>query len=179
MGFEQFYGVFPVKNTELKGLAEFLWEAGFNVGTEASASLTIGLNEHAETRIRQFANAAQLRLTAVASHPIPDLPRSHPVNLDCDISGVPDLPRTADGRAVNTDIEQVMVSFQRAAYELAQSNSAALGGGMIAFDVVRCESNIASIVDQLDALTAPYGRVDFAETAAPAATPAAKTLRAK
>lgn len=174
MGFDEFYKVFEVKNTELRGLASYLYECGVNVGKESFASLAIGIDEHGERRMREYVDAGRLRLTALGSHPIPDLPRTHPILMRCDISRIPDLPRDAQGEAVNSDAENFMIAWQRCANELADSNSAALGGGAVDFDVVRCDQNLSSILDMLDSVTGAGSRVDFAETAEPSAKPSAK-----
>ena len=174
MGFDEFYRVFEVKSTELRGLASFIHECGVNVGKESFASLAIGIDEHGDRRMREYVTAAQLRLTALASHPIPDLPRTHPILMKCDLSKIPDLPRDADGNAVNSDAENLMIAWQRTANELADSNSAALGGGMVSFDTTRCEQNLNSIIDILDSVSGAGSQVDFAETAEPAAKSSAK-----
>jgi hypothetical protein len=172
MPFEDLFTKYEVKNTELKGLAEFCHEAAVNTAKEQSASLAIGLDMHAVVRQENWLAVAKLRAKALADHPIPDLPATHPMMLTCDLSVVPQFPLDSDGRVINGDCEQMMVAWMRVAVELLRSNSAGLGGGMLGFDIKRLNSNLDAIGQLLPGLSIEEsGEVDFPETAHPEAVP--------
>ena len=169
MAYEELFQVFEMKNTEAKSLVEFCHECAWHTGKEQTASISIGIHEHAARRTQAWIDAGNARLDALAGHPIPDLPSSHPIIVLAECSKVPDMPRHEDGRVVNQDSENLMVMWQRCAYELARCNSAALGGGLLPYDTIRCRQNLASIQQFLDSVSRDLVQVDFPETADPGA----------
>ena len=177
MGYENFFPSTSdsrVKNSELKVLARFFHECAVNSAKEQSSGLTTGLDPHAIARQGQYLTAARLRAEALAARPFPDLPQSHPQLLDCDISKVPDVIRSADGAILNDDILAVMEMWQRGAYELVKSNSAGLAGTLIQYDYIR----IGAILDSIEQIVETFSQealgVDFPETSAPDAIPGPK-----
>jgi len=168
----QLFGVFTVKNVELLSLADFMFEACCNTAAEQSAGMTTGLNAHAIKRQAGWIDSARARLIAVADHPQPDMPASHPITYDREFK-MPDMI-LVDGQALNTDAEAIATSWQLICYELMKSNSGGLGGGMSAFDADRCEQNIASVEQLVAAIASTSQTVDFPETSDPAALPGSR-----
>lgn len=177
MPYEDLYGVYPVKNVELKSVAEFAYEVAYTVSSEQSAGATMGLDEHAMGRQRQYLENVRARVTALADRPIPDLPATHPILFNCDLSAMPPSMGVA-GKTLNSDAEAVATLWMQFAYELVKSNSAGLGGGLTSFDAKRAVQNVDAI-DQFLASIEAAAEVDFPETAAPEATaqPRSKTSR--
>lgn len=170
MAFQDLFGIFPVRNAELRSLADFCNEAAWNSADEPSAGLAIGLDEHAIKRSRGWLKNAQERASALAERPVPDLPATVAVKYDCKYDEVPAL-KSIDDKAVNGDSEALCIMWQTVAYELAHSNSAAIGGGLTSADAARLVSNLNAIDQFLDSIEAAVD-VDFPMTAAPEATAA-------
>lgn len=167
MAFSDLFGTFPVRNAELRSVADFCNEAAWNTAEEPSAGLTIGLDEHAIKRQRGWLKNVRERAVALAERPIPDLPGTVAIKYDCQYGDVPQM-KTKDGKAVNGDTEALCIMWQTVAYELVRSNSAAIGGGLIAPDSERLNANITALEQFLDSVEQAT-LVDFPMSAAPEA----------
>ena len=160
--------VYTVKNAEVAWVAEFAFRCMVNTLKEQSSGLSVGFTTHALERQTQFLAAIRARLAAT-DHPIPDLPVTHPVPLECDFSGIPPVLTDDSGRPVSSDCVHVATAWGQVFAELCGSNSAGIAGGVLSFDLRRAENNILA-VEQLIAAIAASSDVDFPETAAPGAT---------
>jgi len=129
MAIAELFGVFPVRNAELRSLADFCYECAHNVSEEPSAGLAIGFDEHAIIRFRGWLANAKSRA------------------------------------------EALVAMFQTVAYELTHSNSASIGGGLIAPDAKRLTQNLDAVSQFLDSVetSGSEAPVDFPNTAAPEA----------
>ena len=174
MAFADLFGVFPVRNAELRSLSDFCNEAAYNTAVEPSAGLAIGLDEHAVARQRGWIQNARERAAAIADRPIPDLPGTVDIKYDCDYSKVPQMV-TKDNRPVNGDTEALCITWQTIARELVASNSAAIGGGMLTADSNRLSKNIDAL-EQLVGTIEKANVVDFPMSAAPEATRTASAV---
>jgi len=168
MAFEDLFGDFEYKNTELGSLADFSYEVCVTTAREQSAGTTMGLDQHAMGRQRAYIQNARDRLAGLAGRPMPDLPAVHPMTFMT--TQVPPELISVDGKPLNTDAVAVAQMWQMLSYELLKSNSAGLGGGMTVFDANRCAQNISSVEQFLIAIE-EAGDVDFPETASPEAKP--------
>ena len=170
MAIAELFGVFPVRNAELRSLADFCYECAHNVSEEPSAGLAIGFDEHAIIRFRGWLANAKSRAEALAARPVPDLPTTAKIHLMAQHDEVPSL-NSVDGRAVNGDAEALVAMFQTVAYELTHSNSASIGGGLIAPDAKRLTQNLDAVSQFLDSVetSGSEAPVDFPNTAAPEA----------
>jgi hypothetical protein len=173
--FSDLFGTFPVRNAELRSVADFCNEAAWNTADEPSAGLTIGLDEHAIKRQRGWLQNANDRADAIKSRPVPDLPTTANIKYDCQYNEVPSL-KAKDGKAINGDSEALVIMWQTVAYELAHSNSAAIGGGTIPADADRLLANLGAIEQFLDSIE-KASVVDFPLTAAPEATSAPASVK--
>jgi len=168
MPFSELFGTFEYKNTELGSLADFCYECCWTTAVEQSAGTTMGLDEHAMTRQRQYLQNARDRLAGLRDRPLPDLPAVHPMLFSTTLEEPSMI--SVDGKPLNTDAAATSQMWIMISYELLKSNSAGLGGGLTSFDASRCENNIAS-VEQFLLSVESAASVDFPETAAPAAVP--------
>jgi len=168
MAFQELFGIFPVRNAELRSVADFANECAHNVAEEPSAGLAIGFDEHAVKRFAGWLTNLVERADAIIARPIPDLPTTHRIKFDCQHDEVPSL-KSVDGKAVNGDAEALVIMFQTIAYELSHSNSAAIGGGVIEADGIRLKANLAAVEQFLSSIEEGT-EVDFPNTAAPEAT---------
>lgn len=167
MAFEDLFGTFEYKNTELGSVAEFSHEVCVTTAREQSAGSTMGLDEHAMKRQRQYITNIRARLDGLIDRPIPDLPASHPL-LYSTVQTAPETI-TVDDKPLNSDAFAVSQMWQLVSFEMLKSNSAGMGGGMTSFDGIRARQNVTAIEQFLAAIEAAAD-VDFPETAAPAAT---------
>jgi hypothetical protein len=139
--------------------------------------LTIGLDEHAIKRMRGWLKNANERAEALSERPIPDLPTTAAIKYDCQYAEVPVL-KSKDGKAINGDSEALCIMWQTVAFELAKSNSAAIGGGLTEPDSIRLVANLAAIDQFLGSIEAA-SEVDFPMTAAPEAEASSLATRKK
>lgn len=176
MAFSELFGTFEVKNTELAALAQFAHECAVTTAKEQSGGSTMGLNEHAMRRQRQYIENIRARIKSILGRPIPDLPVVHPMNFTVEWSE-PELI-SVDGKPLNSDAKAVAQTWQIIAYELIKSNSAGMGGGLTSFDGERANNNVGA-VEQFLAAIEQAADVDFPETAAPEAQPASAQSRTR
>ena len=167
MAFEDLFGTFEYKNTELGSVADFSYEVCVTTAREQSSGTTMGLDQHAMGRQRQYIENARARLDGLIERPIPDLPAVHPL-LFSTVQVSPEMI-SVDGKPLNSDAFAVAQMWQMVSFELLKSNSAGLGGGMTSFDGERARQNVTAIEQFLSAIESAAD-VDFPETAAPAAT---------
>jgi len=167
MPFADLFGPRQYKNPEVFLLATTAHEAARNTAGEASASLTVGLNEHAITRCRDWVSRFSGLLEAVHNQPAPDYTKVHPILLDTEWYE-PEMPVDSNGEPLNQTTYTLLTKWQIIADELIKSNSAGLGGGMSDADYIRAKNNVDALSQLLDAIEAA-GDTDFPETAEPAA----------
>lgn len=170
MGYQDLFGIYEIKNAELKGLATFCYEAALNIAGEASGAMAIGLDPHAVARHTAYVAAAKSRVEALRDRPYPDMPQTHRTLLVCDFSAIPAFEvDPVTGVELNADIETIMTMWMQTAVELVRSNSAALAGSMLDFDYNRCIANIEAIEQLVPTMDIELQKVDFARTAVPEA----------
>lgn len=167
MAFEDLFGTFEYKNTELGSVSDFAYEVCVTTAREQSAGTTMGLDAHAMGRQRQYIANARQRLDGLINRPIPDLPAVHPLLFNT-VQEAPEMV-SVDGKPLNSDAFAVAQMWQMLSFEMLRSNSAGLGGGMTSFDGARAHQNVTAIEQFLEAIESAAD-VDFPETAAPEAT---------
>lgn len=164
--FDELFKVYPNRNSELRGVVKKAYEFGATVSQEQSAALSSGLGPHAITRMRAYIDRARLNVTRLAAKPVPDLPRSHPIQYPIDMT-VPYNFFTTDKSGneipVNEDAQTLAEAWMTFCVELALSESAALGGSLFPFDEQRALNNIGVIEELLDEIE-NNPPLDMAET---------------
>jgi len=177
MAFEDLFKVYPNKNVEGRTVAKAAYEFGRNIASEPSAGMSIGLDEHAIKRQRQYIAAMRGYLKAFNERPIPDMPYTHPERFDIDLSDKY-LQFTKDGIPINEDTELLGQYWMILAVNVAASQSAGLAGSLIAADMERCTNLVDTIeqfVNEMETRVTP----DLPETAFPAAALEIPTSTAK
>lgn len=167
MAFEDLFKVYPNKNVEGRTVAKAAYEFGRNIAYEPSASMSIGLDEHAIKRQRQYIASMRGYLDAFHDRPLPDSPYTHPTRFDIDLSD-PYMQFTKDGLPINDDTELLCQYWMMLAVNVAASQSAGLAGSLIDADYERCVNLVSTIeqfVNEIETRETP----DLPETAFPAA----------
>lgn len=167
MAFEDLFIVYPNKNAELRMLSHKAWEYGRNAAKEQSAAMSIGVNEHAIKRNRRYVQDFRDRLTSIHARPVPDLPYTHPVRLDIDLTA-PYRQFTKDGEPINEDTRLLAEYWMFIAVSVAKSQSAGMAGSMIDADYERLVEQcnvIDKFLDEVEKRPIP----DIPETSFPAA----------
>lgn len=169
MAFEDLFGTYPNRNAELRSLAKQCYEFGKTISKEPSAALSSGLDEHALRRQKSYIDHALNMVEALHAKPLPDMPASHPVNFDINMSD-PYLTFTSDVGGskvpINESTELLAEYWMITAVELAKSQSASLAGSLVEFDYQRSKNNL----DTLSKLVAEMEErpiLDLPETAEP------------
>lgn len=167
MAFEELFKVYPNKNAEGRNVAKVAYEFGRNIAMEPSAGMSIGLDEHAIGRQEGYIKTMRGYLTAFHERPIPDMPYTHPVRFDIDLSD-PYEQFTKDGLPINEDTELLAEYWMMLAVSIAASQSAGLAGSLIDADFKRCSNTVDTIeqfINEMKTRETP----DVPETAFPAA----------
>ena len=167
MAFEDLFQVYPNKNVEGRTVAKAAFEFGRNIAYEPSSGMSIGLDEHAIKRQRQYIEAMRGYLTAFHARPLPDSPYTHPTRFDVDLSE-PYKQFTQDGIPINEDTQLLCQYWMMLAVNVAASQSAGLAGSLIDADYERCTNLVDTIeqfVNEMETRVTP----DLPETAFPAA----------
>ena len=130
---------------------------------------TNGLDEHAINRQESYIEHALSMFEALNASPIPDLPATHPTQMEIDFSVeyiyfVEDL--NGNEVPMNEATQLLAEKWLLTAVELAKSNSAAMAGSLVGFDYARAQNNVESIRKLLGEIKArPF--LDLPETAQP------------
>lgn len=167
MAFEELFKVYPNKNMELRAAAKTAYEFGMNIAREPSAGMSLGLDEHAVLRQRNYIEIQRGIVDALHSRPIPDMPYVHPTRFDVDLSEVY-TQFTKDGVPLNEDSEYLAQMWMVVAVELAGSQSAALAGSLTDADYNRVINHLGVLSQYLDACEVRPD-IDIPETAFPGA----------
>ena len=151
--FEELFQVYPNRNGALRALVKKAYEFGANVSQEQSAAMSSGLQDHAMKRQRAYVERIRAGVKRLAAKPIPDLPRSHPVQYAIDMT-VPYNHFTTDKSGseipINEDCQALSEKWMTFCVELALSESAGIAGSLLDFDEERALNNIAVIEELLD-----------------------------
>lgn len=167
-----------MKNIELRAIVRLCHELGAGIAQEPSAGMSIGLDEHALKRQRQYIMRVLGMVESVHEKPIPDAPRIHPTEFPADLTKL-FAQFTADNLAINKDTELLSTYWMTIAVEMALSQSATLAGSMTDADYTRAKTNLGVITQYLDELEKAVP-LDIPETAHPEAqlsTPDSTTKR--
>ena len=167
MAFEELFKVYPNKNVELRACAKIAYEFGRNIAQEPSAGLSIGLDEHAIGRQKQYLIRMADMVEAFHARPIPDMPYVNPTRFDVDLSD-PYLQFTQDDLVLNEDTQLLCQYWMVVAVELAASQSAGLAGSIIDADYNRVVNHLAVIKQYVEEV-AERPIPDVPETAFPGA----------
>ena len=167
MAFEDLFKIYPNKNVELRACAKVAYEFGRGIAKEPSAGSSLGLDEHAIKRQKQYIDRMRDMVDAVNGRPIPDMPYIHPNRFDCDLSS-PYEQFTVDSIALNEDTEMLAQYWMICAVELAASQSAGLAGSLIDADYERIVNHIRVIEQYVNEVT-DRPTPDIPETAFPGA----------
>jgi hypothetical protein len=164
--FEELFVVYPNRNSALRALVKKAYEFGANVSQEQSAAMSSGLQEHALKRQRAYVDRIKAAVKRLAAKPIPDLPRSHPVQYAIDLS-TPYKHFTTDKAGsqipINEDSQSLSEKWMTFCVELALSESAGIAGSLLDFDEERAMNNIGVIEELLDEI-ADMDPLDMAES---------------
>lgn len=167
MAFEDLFVIYPNKNIELRACAKIAYEFGRNIAQEPSAGLSIGLDEHAIGRQKQYLARMGDMVEAFHARPIPDIPYVNPTRFDVDLSD-PYKQFTQDGLVLNEDTQLLAQYWMIIAVELAASQSAGLAGSLIDADHGRIVNHLA-VIQQYVNEVAERPIPDVPETAFPGA----------
>lgn len=171
MAFGDLFKVYPNRNMELRAIAKQMYEFGKTIAREPSAAHSSGLDEHALRRQREYVAHSVAQVEALFAKPIPDLPATHPLALDINMSEkytqfVSDI--NGSNVPLNEMTEMLAESWMIAAVEMAKSQSASLAGALVKFDHDRAINNLSVISKLLNEIEArPV--LDLPETAVPGA----------
>jgi len=169
MAFEDLFGIYPNRNAELRSVARQAYEFGKTIAKEPSASLATGLDDHALKRQKSYIDYMNGMVDALNAKPLPDMPATHPVNLDINLSDAYVTFTTNVGGAqvpINEATQLISEYWMILAVELAKSNSASVAGSLIEFDYQRAKNNISTL-DKLIAEMTARPILDLPETAEP------------
>jgi len=172
MSFNELFGIYPNRNSELRAISKTFYEFGKTIAKEPSAAHTNGLDEHALTRQKSYVTHALAMVTALNAKPIPDMPGTHPIGLPIDFSEqYVTFTTDVSGNQVplNESTQLLAEKWMMCAVELAKSNSAALAGSLVSFDYLRAANNLETISKLIAEIEArPF--LDLPETAEPGST---------
>lgn len=167
-----------IKNLELAPFARYLHECARNTAREQAAGAPTGISDKALSRQNGYLEGARSQLAVLFAQPEPDVPQTHPMLFEVDLSFVPEFLRTETDEVVNDHVKALCLSWQRMAKEAVLSASAGRGGGYTDFDEERMTDMLAAHEQNAVAYNDATLIVDFAETTAPAATPKPRGARA-
>jgi hypothetical protein len=167
MAFVELFKVYANKNVELEAVTKQCYEFGQNIAQEPSAGMSMGLDEHALGRQRQYVARARYVVEALHARPIPDMPYTHPTRFDVDLSEEY-LQFTKDEIPINEDTEYLARQWMQLAVTLVGGQSAGIAGSLIDPDYTRAVNILAVIEQYLDEV-AVRPIPDVPETAFPEA----------
>jgi hypothetical protein len=151
--FNELFQVYPNRNSAVRAVVKKAFEYGANVSQEQSAAMSSGLQDHALKRQRAYVERIRAAVERLAAKPIPDLPRSHPVQYEIDLS-TPYNHFTTDKSGtqipINEDCQSLSEKWMTFCVELALSESAGIAGSLLSFDKERALNNIGVIEELLD-----------------------------
>jgi hypothetical protein len=164
--FHDVFKVYPNRNSPLRGVVKKAFEFGANVSKEQGAAMSSGLQDAEIKRQRDYVARIRAEIERLAAKPIPDNPRSHPMQFPVDLS-TPYVTFTQDVGGnqipINEDAQVLAESWATLCVELSLSESAALGGSLLPFDKDRALNNVAVIEEKLDEIES-NDLLDMAET---------------
>lgn len=167
--FEELFRTYPNRNAGLRAVAKQAYEFGFTVAREADAALSSGMHEHAIKRQRSYLDYTQTLVDALHARPIPDLPATHPVRFDVNLTEVYEqftMDKSGERVPLNEQTELLAIYWMLTAVELAKSQSASMAGSLTVFDFERASNNIATMRKMLDEMTS-LPVLDLPETSEP------------
>lgn len=171
--FNDLFRVYEIKNNSIKSFAETLYDYGLNLSESSAAALTNGFDDHTLRRQLSYVGQAIALAEVMASSPQSDMPQTHPIFFEANLSTPFETFVATDTagttRAINEDVANLARQWMLVAVELCMSNSAALPAGTLEHDGRRLIDNLLAIEKYLED-TAPAGRIDVPESAAPAAS---------
>jgi len=151
--FTDLFKKYPNRNSELRGVIQKAFEFGANISQEQSAAMSSGLQAPALKRQRSYVDRIRASIERLAAKPIPDLPRSHPVQYEINLS-TPYQFFTTDKSGqtipINEDCSVLSEKWMTFCVELALSESAGLAGSLLTYDKERALNNIDTITELLD-----------------------------
>ena len=153
MAFEDLFKVYPNKNIELRAIAKTAYEFGRTIAAEQTAAMSLGVNEHAVRRQREYIQTIKGQLDAFNARPLPDMPYVHPTRFDIDLSD-PYQQFTKDGLPLNEDTQLLAQYWMICAVELAASQSAGLAGSIIEADYRRIANHLDVMTQYLNEIEA-------------------------
>jgi hypothetical protein len=172
MAFADLFQNYPNRNAELRSLAKQCYEFGKTIAREPSASLSSGLDEHALRRQKSYVDHAVNQVEALHAKPLPDMPATHPITFDIQMSD-PYITFTTnvggDEVPLNESTELLAEYWMITAVELAKSQSASLAGSLVEFDYQRAINNLGTL-SKLIAELEERPILDLPETAEPGST---------
>ena len=171
MAFNELFITYPNRNAELRSLAKQMHEFGRTVAKGQSAALNTVLDEHGLKRQRAYIEHAEKMIEAFNESPVPDMPATHPLDLEIDFSQLyQTFVKDLNGNEVplNESTQLLAESWMFLAVGLARSQSAAIAGSILEFDYNRAINNIGVIKKLLDELE-ERPTLDLPETALPGA----------
>ena len=168
MAWDEILGVYDVKSEEVAGFCEHLYDLMMNTAKEQSGGMTVGLNEHAIARQRSYVESAKALAKAIFDQPIPDMPRFHPIPIECDFSQKAPFIRDKNNKVLNQTVQSLTRKWGTCWFELVGSQSAGLAGGMHTKDYERLIVNLDSI-DQFVTVIESQPELDLPETSDPEA----------
>jgi len=181
MAFEDLFKVYPNRNAELRAVSLQAYEFGKTISKEPSAALSSGLDEHAVRRQISYIDYIRGMVNALNARPIPDLPASHPLSLEVNMS-VPYVTFTTDvgGEQIplNEQTQLLAQYWMITAVEMAKSQSASLAGSLVEFDWQRALNNL-DVMEKMLTEIASRPILDLPETAEPGSGYQVPTVGAK
>lgn len=153
MAFNDLFVEYPNRNSELRNIAKFCYEAGKTAAAETSAAHTFGIDEHMLKRQRSYIQKARAKVARLSERPLPDRQGAARVQLPINFTEPYETYTTdVSGTMVPLNEETQLIAEQWAlmAVELATSNSAALTGSLTAKDAERAANNLDVLEKILD-----------------------------
>ena len=167
--FNDLFKKYTLRNLALQGVAGRAYEFGKNLSQSTAAALTNGLDIHTLKRQNGYVDWMEEQVKILASDPTMDMPQTHPVNLDVDLS-VPYESFVIDvngaPKPINEDVQNLARQWLLFAVEALKSNSAGLPSALLAPDAERMLANINGIRKFLST-TSGAGMLDLPESTAP------------
>jgi hypothetical protein len=165
--FSDLFKEYPNKNMELRAIAKVAYEFGKTIAQEPSAGVSLGLDEHALGRQKQYIEILTLQIEAIHERPVPDMPYIHPTQFPIDLTEEYEQ-FTVDGKPINEDTQLLAQYWMAIATELAKSQSAGLAGSLTDADHTRATTMIGVITQYIEEME-ERPVIDLPETAFPEA----------
>ena len=169
MAFNDYFKIYPNRNSELRSVAKTMYEFGKTIAAEPSSAHSNGLDEHAINRQKSYVTYAENMVTALNAKPLPDNPGSFPTDLPINFSDPYKTFTTGVGGEeipLNETTQLLAEKWMIIAVELAKSQSASMAGALVGFDFERASNNLAVLSKLLVEIEKrPF--LDLPETAEP------------